>query len=103
MIYEIDFILQQHNAPVLHLLRAHRFNKILFGRGPDLRDAIIARLHPPCISHNIVRRTVDRAALYVSSELTVVVLPFALRCDGLDRIPMLDDLAICNAKQIVEG
>ena len=36
-------------------------------------------------------------------KLAIVVLPFALGWDGLDRIPMLDNLFIGDAKQIKKG
>ena len=35
-------------------------------------------------------------------EFAVVILPFAARCNGLNRIPMFSDLAIRYAEQIIE-
>ena len=44
-----------------------------------------------------------RDGAFEGSGLTVVVLPFALWRNGLDRIPVFDNLALGDMEQIVES
>lgn len=53
--------------------------------------------------HQVVEDSLRDGILFGEVVLAVLVLPFAFRGDGLHHVPMLGNLAVLNAEEVVVG